>query len=242
MNYKHIYDVLIQKRQHEPATGYTENHHILMRSMGGTDDKDNLVQLTGREHWIAHLLLHKIHKNSKTVYACHMMAMRCEERGIPQIKTSRAYEHIRKEHAKIVSTNMKKAQSGKNNSQYGTMWICNIDLKINKKIPKDSDIPEGWVKGTNKWKRKKCSCGDLIFTKSKMCEKCRKEHQEKTIKKKTEDAYAVYTDFIGKNTTLQDYANKYFTSSYVALHLMFKRCIKEYKLTQGIKKNKGAKH
>jgi hypothetical protein len=32
------------------------------------------------------------------------------------------------------------------------MWICNTELEENKKISKDSDIPEGWVKGRNKWK------------------------------------------------------------------------------------------
>lgn len=38
-------------------------------------------------------------------------------------------------------------QAGKNNSQYGTMWICNDETKENKKINKDSEIPKGWKKG-----------------------------------------------------------------------------------------------
>ena len=46
------------------------------------------------------------------------------------------------------------AKKGEANSQYGTMWICNIDLEENKKISKDDIIPEGWVKGRNKWKPK----------------------------------------------------------------------------------------
>lgn len=73
MNHQYIYDCLIQKRQREPATGYTERHHILPRSMGGSDDPSNLVVLTGREHWIAHLLLWKIHRNRQTAFACRMM-------------------------------------------------------------------------------------------------------------------------------------------------------------------------
>ena len=39
-----------------------------------------------------------------------------------------------------------KRQSGKENSQYGSMWIYNLELKENRKIPK-GDIPEGWLKG-----------------------------------------------------------------------------------------------
>jgi hypothetical protein len=45
-----------------------------------------------------------------------------------------------------------KHQKGKGNSQYGTMWICNLELQKNKKIKKEDEIPEGWVKGKNKWK------------------------------------------------------------------------------------------
>lgn len=155
MNHQKIYDNLIKKRLRKPAVGYTEKHHILPRSLGGSDDPSNLVVLTGREHWIAHLLLYKIHKNQSMAHACHMMAMMCEERGIPQVRNSRMYEHIRKECAEYTSKRMKKHQKGKGNSQYGTQWICNIVLKENKKINKNEEILEGWVKGRNKWKEYK---------------------------------------------------------------------------------------
>lgn len=182
MNYKAIYEKLISKRQNEPAIGYTEIHHILPRCLGGSDDIENLVRLTGREHWVAHLLLYKIHRTANLVHACNMMAMRCEERGIPRIKSSRMYEYIRKEHAKAMRSLMSIAQRGKGNSQYGTMWICNIDLLQNKKISKDNDIPTDWVKGRNKWNEiernviltKKCICGSTIKTthnRKKYCSK-----------------------------------------------------------------------
>ena len=165
MNYQKIYNNLVLKRQQEPATGYTEKHHIVMRSMGGPDDPSNLVVLTGREHWIAHLLLHKIHRNQRTACACHMMAMNCEERGIPKIKTSRAYEYIRKEHAKYVSRMTKVTQKGKRNSQYGTTWISKPTSKENKKWPKDTPIPFGWLKGRNTWNKNI----------KKICSYCEKE-------------------------------------------------------------------
>lgn len=37
-----------------------ERHHIIPRSLGGADHKDNLVNLSFREHFIAHLILTKL--------------------------------------------------------------------------------------------------------------------------------------------------------------------------------------
>jgi len=60
--YKRIYDKLINKRkvdQLDKNECYCESHHILPRSLGGSDDPENLVNLTAREHYIAHRLLVK---------------------------------------------------------------------------------------------------------------------------------------------------------------------------------------
>jgi hypothetical protein len=39
---------------------YTERHHIIPKSLGGSNDPSNLVYLTAREHFICHLLLPKM--------------------------------------------------------------------------------------------------------------------------------------------------------------------------------------
>jgi hypothetical protein len=180
MNYQQLYNRLILFRQKNPATGYTEKHHIVMKSMGGSDDPSNLVVLTGREHWIAHLLLYKIHKNDKSLFACHMMAMKCEERGISYIKNSRLYEEVRKHHAKMISDQMKVQQKGESNSQYGTCWICNIELQENKKIKREDAVPDGWVRGRNIW----------IKTQKKKLEKESERHQKtKSIQEQEEKYY-----------------------------------------------------
>ena len=49
-----------QKRNWNKVDFYVEKHHIVPRCLGGTDDKNNLVTLTAREHFICHLLLTKI--------------------------------------------------------------------------------------------------------------------------------------------------------------------------------------
>jgi hypothetical protein len=40
-----------------PKETYTEKHHIIPKSLGGLNNKDNLVKLTAKEHRLAHILL-----------------------------------------------------------------------------------------------------------------------------------------------------------------------------------------
>ena len=77
MNYQKHYSLLIQKAQNRSTPNcYIECHHILPKALGGSDDSFNLVHLTAREHFIAHLLLAKIH-GGKMWFAVNMMAKRC---------------------------------------------------------------------------------------------------------------------------------------------------------------------
>ena len=43
-----------------PKTEYKETHHIVPRSLGGSNERDNLVDLTYREHRVCHKLLVKM--------------------------------------------------------------------------------------------------------------------------------------------------------------------------------------
>lgn len=73
---KYISFILSRKKLNEKRNLdniITEVHHILPRSMGGTNDKENLVRLTLREHFIAHAMLLRIYKNSKMSMAFKMM-------------------------------------------------------------------------------------------------------------------------------------------------------------------------
>jgi hypothetical protein len=60
--YADWYWCLVQKAQNRvlPCETYVERHHIIPRSLGGKDDKNNIVVLTAREHLIAHRLLTKM--------------------------------------------------------------------------------------------------------------------------------------------------------------------------------------
>jgi len=49
--YNTWYYNIINKSKNRLLTGYKEKHHILPRCLGGKDNKDNLVELTAREHF-----------------------------------------------------------------------------------------------------------------------------------------------------------------------------------------------
>lgn len=67
--YKNTYNALIEKarlrnlKKNNSDGIYLEIHHIIPKSIGGTNDEDNLVTLTFREHLVAHKLLVKIYPN-----------------------------------------------------------------------------------------------------------------------------------------------------------------------------------
>ena len=89
-------NIITQAQQRVNCTEYTEKHHILPRSLGGSNIKSNLVRLTAREHFVCHLLLPKmvtgIHRRSMW-YASYMMT-----RGIRNkhyTPTSRLYQLVR---------------------------------------------------------------------------------------------------------------------------------------------------
>jgi hypothetical protein len=153
MDYEKIYYELISYRRDNILTsGYKEVHHIIPRSLGGTNDKLNLVALTGREHYIAHLLLARFNRCSETVFALIAMQMKpSEDSKRPHIKNGRMYEWARKEFVRYMSNNAKITSKGERNSQYGTRWICHLELKENRKVNKDEPIPKGWILGRNKW-------------------------------------------------------------------------------------------
>ncbi len=100
--YKRIYDQLCERAINRIAVGYTEKHHVLPKSLGGTKG-DNLVRLTGREHYIAHMCLMRCTVGAakrKMVYAAGwMMWGRHHDFHI----SSRMYESMRRAMAQTTS-------------------------------------------------------------------------------------------------------------------------------------------
>ncbi len=112
--YSKIYFSITSNAKQRITEGYTELHHIIPQSMGGSNDKENLVELTAREHFICHWLLVKMTEGddrSKMLYA--LKGMKAENKHQQRYHTkitARVYETYRIEH----SINHSKVMKAKN--------------------------------------------------------------------------------------------------------------------------------
>ena len=95
--YAKHYKLLIEKAiERGSVEGFSERHHVLPRSLGGPDDNENLVELTGREHFVAHLLLHKMNpEHAGMAMAVLMMTGRGKYVG-------RTYELLKRSAARVI--------------------------------------------------------------------------------------------------------------------------------------------
>lgn len=109
--YSKLYHKITSDAKQRISEGYTERHHIIPQSLGGTNDKNNLVDLTAREHFICHWLLVKMtegDERSKMLYA--LQGMKAENKFQNRYNTkitARVYEKYRLEHAENHSKRMK---------------------------------------------------------------------------------------------------------------------------------------
>jgi len=97
---------------------YFEKHHILPKSLGGKNNKENLVNLTAKEHFICHHLLTKMVSNTKHKYqmwnAFSCMLYRENSSQQRYRISSKKFEIIKKAGAAIKS----QLWSGENNPMY----------------------------------------------------------------------------------------------------------------------------
>lgn len=105
-----------------PNDTYVERHHIIPKSLGGSNDSHNLVQLTAREHYICHRLLVKMLRGvgrTKMTYA--LIRISQSPYGDRKI-TSRDVAYIKslpRQHTEETKRKISKATSGENNPMYG---------------------------------------------------------------------------------------------------------------------------
>ncbi len=103
MNYKNIYNLLIEKAKARTVENvYVEKHHIVPQSMGGTNDATNIVKLTAKEHFVAHHLLWKIHRNREMVHA-FMLMCNIKRDGIKYSVSAKEYQLLKEDNRKFRS-------------------------------------------------------------------------------------------------------------------------------------------
>lgn len=77
---------------------YYEEHHIVPRSLGGSNDENNIVKLTAKEHFICHILLCKMLEGKdkrKMLFA--LKCMKNMQNLVQHRYTSKLYEYYKKD-------------------------------------------------------------------------------------------------------------------------------------------------
>jgi len=127
MDYQRVYNQFIKDRKcTEPellASGdYVEVHHVVPRSLGGSDERDNLIALTADDHYFAHLLLAKIH-GGRLASALFLMSSRADSSRV----TRSSYAAAKKQWSEF--NRGKPGNKGSDNGRYDDTprrWI-NLD-------------------------------------------------------------------------------------------------------------------
>jgi hypothetical protein len=115
MNYDLVYQRIIEnavsKERNRNDGNYYENHHIIPRSVGGPDGKDNLVLLTAKEHFVCHILLCEIYPDSKKLkFALWAMCNQISGDVKREYRISgSSYERIKKEFS-LANSNLHKGK------------------------------------------------------------------------------------------------------------------------------------
>ena len=109
MNYKRIYEDLIAsaKTKNTCPTTYYEKHHILPKSMGGSDDQSNLVKLTPRQHFIAHRLLTKFTTGKDRFRMIKAVTMMQLGSSTKHKTTARTYQRLKVESLQAKRLNLR---------------------------------------------------------------------------------------------------------------------------------------
>jgi uncharacterized protein YlaI len=125
---------------------YFELHHIIPKSLGGSNKKSNLVLLTAKEHFIAHLLLFKMHTGKDKAKMANALFKMCSNNPSQQRQFNARYYEFSK---RMLS----QYQSGENSTFFGKKHSTETlrkqsESKIGNKNPAFGKVP--WNKGLTK--------------------------------------------------------------------------------------------
>jgi hypothetical protein len=159
--------------------GYTEAHHIIPKAFGGNNSQENMIVLSARCHFLAHYLLAKGTNNPKMIKALHRMVYSKNNYIRREYKvTSKVYEYLRIQHAKVVSEYSK-----------NTVTVRNIITNEIKRIPKEIFLEEK----------------DVLYVGINKNRKCTKEEIEKRKKATTGCPRKVYIDIKKRSLAASKY-------------------------------------
>ena len=114
MNYQAHYDRLMERAKvRSKPDGYCEKHHIIPRCLGGSDEPENLVNLTASEHYVAHQMLVKMNPEHVGIsYAALLMTRTGKGKGRVNNKY---YSWLKNRYSELCSKSMSEKMKGNSN-------------------------------------------------------------------------------------------------------------------------------
>jgi hypothetical protein len=150
MNYQKIHDSLINRAKNRKLEGYVEIHHIIPKCMNGTNEPNNLVELTAREHFLIHWLLHEIYSNNTDLRYAFWSMCRSSDNQTRYKPSSRVYDYAKRKMLEVWQK-FKPTENQINSikeSLIGTKWYHKPDGRNLRAFPDDPKIiEEGWLQG-----------------------------------------------------------------------------------------------
>lgn len=182
MNYEKIYNQIIDRAKTRKLTGYTENHHIIPKCMGGSDDSHNIVTLTFKEHFMCHKLLCEIYPNENCLVFAYWLMCKAKSKGqYRDVKLSaREYSKLKEEYSRVLKErkpwNFGLTKSDERVAKYAKAkrWNAGLkkgDSKIMDEMHRKSAISRKGKKRPNHSIKMK----NIINSKKIKCTKCGKE-------------------------------------------------------------------
>ena len=165
MNYRKQYEKFINEcskktriklNKNNKSYVYYEKHHIIPKCIGGSNNEDNLILLTAKEHYVAHKLLSLIYINNKKIqYAFYKMSF---DKKINREVSSKEYAKAQEFMSKP-----------ENNGMFGKKHSAE-SIKKMKSIPKSEETKQKFSKA-----RKGKSYDEFYGEKSSLMRQKRKE-------------------------------------------------------------------
>jgi hypothetical protein len=159
--YKLMYENFIKEKRNRKVikTDFFEVHHILPKSMGGSDSEENLVKLTPREHYFAHLLLARFTTGADQIKMAHALRMMSGLSKKQNIVNSKQYELAKSIVYTILQTAGKTYQEEKHLQDQLLTEYSDLEKVYDRGICKSCGIrPKGinYIKNNKIYYRSKC--------------------------------------------------------------------------------------
>lgn len=146
--YSNLYYKIINHYINRPIDkGYYEKHHIIPKSLGGSNDIDNIVDLPAKAHFVCHHLLTKMVENQYKIKMLHAFWRMVHAPQHSQPITAKVYQNIKEQRSKLLSKEMK----GENNRFYGKKHSTTTKKIMSQKAKERGYSGNGFKDGHTPW-------------------------------------------------------------------------------------------